>query len=200
MILRAAKQEAVYLFANTADTHVRVRYMHMNPKLLDADGILSGKTMKAGERLGLVANYNEYERGTTYHLHFDMQVPTRIGWVFVNPYMALVASYEQLIGARGMEIKDGDQVPPATTMPPVILNPDIKHAAAPTPVQSDATADTPKEAATPPALPEPKPPQTNVSERKNTQKADAHEAKPRKAKPRKRHVRRRHKRFTTAEE
>ena len=31
-ILRARKQEAVYLFINTASTHARVRYMHMNPK------------------------------------------------------------------------------------------------------------------------------------------------------------------------
>lgn len=200
MILRAAKQEAVYLFINTADAHVRVRYMHMNPKRLDADGVLSGKTVKAGEKLGLVANYNEYERGTTYHLHFDMQVPTRIGWVFVNPYMTLVASYEQLIGARGVEIKNGDPVPPIAAVPPVILNPDIKRATAAAPIQSDTATDAPKDAVVPPALPEPKPQQANVSERKNTQKADAHEAKPRKAKPRKRHVRRRHKRYTTAEE
>ena len=33
-----------------------------------------------------------------------MQVPTRDGWVFVNPYMTLVAAYERLIGARGDEI------------------------------------------------------------------------------------------------
>ncbi len=138
MILRARKQEAVYLFINTADTHVRVRYMHMNPKLLDADGVLSGLTMKAGDRLGLVANYNEYERGTTYHLHFDMQVPTKIGWVFVNPYMTLVNAYEQLIGARGTELKDGDAVPPAVAAAPVILDAGAAHAAVTGATQTDA--------------------------------------------------------------
>ena len=104
-ILRAPKQEAVYLFVNTANTHVRVRYIHMNPNQLDADGIVSGKLVHEGDLLGKVGNYNNRERGTTYHLHFDMQVPTRLGWVFVNPYMTLVSAYERLIGARGTEIK-----------------------------------------------------------------------------------------------
>ena len=35
-----------------------------------------------------------------------MQVPTKYGWVFVNPYMTLVAAYERLIGGRGTEIKE----------------------------------------------------------------------------------------------
>jgi hypothetical protein len=104
--------------------------MHMNPKTLDADGIVSGLAVRAGDRLGLVGNYNEYANGTTYHLHFDMQVPTRIGWVFVNPYMSLVAAYEQLIGARGTEIKHGDAVPPIAAVPPVILRPSIVPGAA----------------------------------------------------------------------
>ena len=86
--------------------------MHMNPNQLDADGIVSGKLVHEGDLLGKVGNYNNRERGTTYHLHFDMQVPTKLGWVFVNPYMTLVAAYERLIGARGTEIKDGDPVPP----------------------------------------------------------------------------------------
>ena len=34
-----------------------------------------------------------------------MQVPTKDGWVFVNPYMTLVAAYERLIGARGVELR-----------------------------------------------------------------------------------------------
>src|SRR5215470_12908675 len=46
------------------------------------------------------------EFGTTYHLHFDTQVMTKYGWVFVNPYMTLVAAYERLLGARGREIKE----------------------------------------------------------------------------------------------
>lgn len=129
-ILRARKQEAVYLFVNTADAHVRVRYMHMNPNLLDADGIVSGKLVHAGEAIGKVGNYNNGERGTTYHLHFDMQVPTKVGWVFVNPYMTLVSAYERLIGARGTEIKDGDPMPTLAGIPPVIQHPDEKPAEA----------------------------------------------------------------------
>jgi hypothetical protein len=123
-ILRARKQEAVYLFINTASTHARVRYMHMNPNQLDADGIVSGKLVHEGDLLGRVGNYNNGERGTTYHLHFDMQVPTKVGWVFVNPYMTLVSAYERLIGARGTEIKDGDAVPAVAGIPPVIQHPE----------------------------------------------------------------------------
>ena len=58
--------------------------------------------------IGKVGNFFKRERATTYHLHFDLQVPTRYGWVFVNPYMTLVASYERLIQARGQEIKEQD--------------------------------------------------------------------------------------------
>jgi murein DD-endopeptidase MepM/ murein hydrolase activator NlpD len=123
-ILRAPRQEAVYLFVNTANTHVRVRYIHMNPSQLDADGIVSGKLVHEGDLLGKVGNYNNRERGTTYHLHFDMQVPTRLGWVFVNPYMTLVSAYERLIGARGTEIKAGDAVPAVAGIPPAIRNPE----------------------------------------------------------------------------
>jgi hypothetical protein len=123
VILRARKQEALYLFINTPNTHMRVRYMHMNPNQLDSDGIVSGKLVQAGEVIGKVGNYNYKERGTTYHLHFDMQVPTKAGWVFVNPYMTLVAAYEHFIGARGTEIKDGDPIPPSTAVAPVIAHP-----------------------------------------------------------------------------
>lgn len=125
MILRARKQEAVFLFINTPDTHMRVRYMHMNPAQLDADGIVSGKPVAESDVIGKVGNFNGHERGTTYHLHFDMQVPTKIGWVFVNPYATLVTAYERLIGARGTEIKDGDPVPVSAVVPPVIEHPDL---------------------------------------------------------------------------
>ena len=109
MVLRARKQEAVFLFVNSPTAHVRLRYIHMNPKRLDEDGIVSGKRFAEGETIGMVGNYNDYERGTTYHLHFDMQAPTELGYVFVNPYMTLVSAYERLIGARGTEIKDVSQ-------------------------------------------------------------------------------------------
>ncbi|HEX3442432.1 MAG TPA: M23 family peptidase [Pseudolabrys sp.] len=120
MILREPKQEAVFVFVNTPDTHVRARYMHMSPNQLDADGVLSGRRLREGEVFGKVGNFNDGEHGTSYHLHFDMQVPTKTGWVFVNPYMTLVSAYEQLIGARGIEIKDGDPMPPIVSVPPVI--------------------------------------------------------------------------------
>jgi len=119
-ILRAAKQEAIFLFVNSPNAHVRLRYIHMSPGQLDADGIVSGRAVHEGDVLGKVGNYNEHERGTTYHLHFDMQVPTKVGWVFVNPYMTLVAAYEHLIGARGTEIKPGDPAPALASVPPVI--------------------------------------------------------------------------------
>jgi len=140
VILRARKQEAVYLFINTPNTHMRVRYMHMNPNQLDADGIVSGKQVAEGDVLGKVGNYNTKERGTTYHLHFDMQVPSRLGWVFVNPYMTLVTAYERLIGARGTEIKPGDPVPPATPVAPVIEHPAVVPASAEAPASSGAVA------------------------------------------------------------
>ena len=56
---------------------------------------------REGEIIGKVGNFLGGATATTYHLHFDLQVPTKYGWVFVNPYMTLVASYERLIEARG---------------------------------------------------------------------------------------------------
>lgn len=199
MILRAPKQEAVFLFINTPDTHVRVRYMHMHPRLLDADGVLSGRTVKAGERLGLVANYNEYERGTTYHLHFDMQVPTRIGWVFVNPYMSLVAAYEQLIGARGKEIKDGDPVPPAVAKAPVILNPGIARTPLPPTVQGRALPEGHTDSISM-RLPESRPMLPAIDAPEKRPGTRAHHVKPKQETPRKRHAHPRRKHTKTAQE
>jgi murein DD-endopeptidase MepM/ murein hydrolase activator NlpD len=141
VILRARRQEAVYLFINAPAVHARVRYMHMNPSQLDADGVVNGRRVHEGEVIGKVGNYNKNERGTTYHLHFDMQVPTKAGWVFVNPYMTLVAAYERLIGARGTEIKDGDQAPAIVGVPPVIMNPSDRPSVVQAPVvQTHASA------------------------------------------------------------
>ena len=103
-ILRRPKQEAVYLFVNTANEHIRFRYLHMLPRKMDEDNLLSGRRVHEGEVIGQVGNFNKREGGTSYHLHFDVQVPTRDGWVFVNPYMTLVAAYERLIGGRGEEV------------------------------------------------------------------------------------------------
>jgi hypothetical protein len=105
MVLRSAKQEAVILFVNAPGEHLRFRYLHMNPKLLDQDQVLSGRTLREGDIFGKVGNYDRRENGTTYHLHFDLQVPTREGWMFVNPYSMLVTAYERLIGGHGTELK-----------------------------------------------------------------------------------------------
>jgi Peptidase family M23 len=124
-ILRAPRQEAVYLIVNTPTEHIRFRYLHMRPRLLDAAGVLSGRRVTTGEILGQIGNYSQHENGTSYHVHFDIQVPTRAGWVYVSPYMTLVAAYERLIGGRGSEIS-GDVV--ASVAEKVITLASIRHA------------------------------------------------------------------------
>ncbi len=104
IVLRAPGQTALHIITNTATERVRFRYLHMYPKHLDHDGIVSGRVVHEGEVIGKVGNYLRRERATTYHLHFDMQVPTEYGWVFVNPYMSLVAAYERQIMGRGREL------------------------------------------------------------------------------------------------
>jgi hypothetical protein len=109
-ILRAPKQEAVFLVVNTANERIRFRYLHMRPVKMDADNLISGRLVNEGEVIGEIGNFDKREAGTSYHLHFDIQVPTRHGWVFVNPYMTLVAAYERLIGARGEQIIEPTQL------------------------------------------------------------------------------------------
>ena len=82
---------------------------------MDEDNLLSGRRVHEGEIIGEVSNFSMKEAGTSYHVHFDVQVPTKLGWVFVNPYMTLVAAYERLIGERGTEFSDPSVV--ATTDP-----------------------------------------------------------------------------------
>jgi murein DD-endopeptidase MepM/ murein hydrolase activator NlpD len=115
VLMRSPGDLALYLFVNRPGEHIRVRYLHMNPKMLDAAGMVSGRKVVEGEVLGAVSNYGSTESGTSYHLHFDAQVPTRAGWVFFNPYMTLVTAYERLIGARGQVVNDATFVslPPA---------------------------------------------------------------------------------------
>jgi pyruvate/2-oxoglutarate dehydrogenase complex dihydrolipoamide acyltransferase (E2) component len=90
----------------------------MHPKNFDAQGLVSGRIVREGEVIGQVGNYNRRQGGTTYHLHFDIQVPTAHGWVFVNPYMTLVAAYERLIHGRGEELKTEPRV--ATAAVPTV--------------------------------------------------------------------------------
>ncbi|SEP21604.1 Peptidase family M23 [Rhodopseudomonas pseudopalustris] len=111
VLIRSPKQQAVTLQVNTGREHIRFRYMHMNPWELDADGVLSGRRVAEGERFGVVGNYLDFPNGTTRHLHFDVQVFTPDGWLWVNPYTTLIAAYERLLGGRGREIlPDGQPV------------------------------------------------------------------------------------------
>jgi hypothetical protein len=103
LLIRSPKQQAATLQINTGNEHIRFRYMHMNPSAMDADGILNGRRVAEGEKIGVVSNYLDFPNGTSYHLHFDVQVFTRDGWIWVNPYTTLIASYERLIRGRGRE-------------------------------------------------------------------------------------------------
>jgi hypothetical protein len=121
--LRAPGDEALYLVVDAPGEHIRFRYLHMNPHMLDLAGMVSGRALTAGELLGPVGDYGAREGGTSYHLHFNVQVPTRQGWLFVNPYMTLVAAYERLIGARGQVVNGvalaGSAPAPSTDATPV---------------------------------------------------------------------------------
>jgi hypothetical protein len=104
VVIRGAKQQAATLQVNSRTEHIRFRYMHMNPAAMDADGILNGRHVVEGERIGVVSNYLDHPNGTSRHLHFDVQVFTRDGWIWVNPYVTLISAYERLIRGRGHEI------------------------------------------------------------------------------------------------
>ncbi|MGY3482480.1 hypothetical protein ACVW1C_000363 [Bradyrhizobium sp. USDA 4011] len=104
IVIRSAQQQAATLQVNTRTEHVRFRYMHMNPSVMDADGLLNGRRLSEGEKIGVASNYLDHPNGTSRHLHFDVQVFTRDGWLWVNPYTTLVSAYERLIRGRGREI------------------------------------------------------------------------------------------------
>lgn len=106
VLMRSPGDLALYLLVDKPGVHIRFRYLHMNPRMLDAAGIVSGRKVVEGEVLGAIGDYGRSEGGTSTHLHFDAQVPTRAGWVFVNPYMTLVSAYERLIAARGEPVSD----------------------------------------------------------------------------------------------
>jgi hypothetical protein len=115
----------VYIVVNDRNDHVRFRYLHMNPKFMDADGLLNGRQVSQGEIIGKVATWGDFESGTSYHIHFNIQVFTNIGWVWVSPYMTLVTAYERLIGARGRELMPGEPAPPTPDKPPAIMHPEL---------------------------------------------------------------------------
>lgn len=113
VLIRAPGQHALYLLLNSYNEHVRFRYMHMNPTRLDADGAVHGRRVTEGEKIGLLSNFQNRVGGTTSHLHFDLQVFTRDGWLWVNPYATLISAYERLIGGRGREYIPPSQPAPA---------------------------------------------------------------------------------------
>ena len=126
VLIRSPKQQAATLQINTRDEHIRFRYMHMNPASMDADGVLNGRQVEEGEKLGVVSNYLDHPNGTSRHLHFDVQVFTRDGWIWVNPYVTLIAAYERLIHGRGREIGPEMAGSPAVAhaLPEDVIHPD----------------------------------------------------------------------------
>jgi murein DD-endopeptidase MepM/ murein hydrolase activator NlpD len=128
IVIRSPKQQAATLQINTRTEHIRFRYMHMNPSALDADGVLNGRRVTEGEKIGVVSNYLDHPNGTTRHLHFDVQVFTRDGWIWVNPYVTLVSAYERLIHGRGREIG-----------PEIAAAPEVAHAKPEDAVHPDMT-------------------------------------------------------------
>lgn len=129
VLIRSPKQQAATLQINTGKEHIRFRYMHMNPSAMDADGVLNGRRVAEGEKIGVVSNYLDFPNGTSYHLHFDIQVFTRDGWIWVNPYTTLIASYERLIRGRGREIGTD---PPGTAAVAHAMPEDVlRHSARP---------------------------------------------------------------------
>jgi hypothetical protein len=125
VLIRSPKEQAATLQINTRNEHMRFRYMHMNPVSMDADGILNGRHVGEGEKIGVVSNYLDHPNGTSRHLHFDVQVFTRDGWLWVNPYVTLVSAYERLIRGRGRQIGPGSLPSPAVAhaLPQDVIHP-----------------------------------------------------------------------------
>ena len=129
VVIRSPKQQAATLQVNSRNEHIRFRYMHMNPATMDADGVLNGRHVDEAERIGVVSNYLDHPNGTSRHLHFDVQVFTRDGWLWVNPYVTLVSAYERLIRGRGREIGPESATSPAVAhaLPEDVLHPDTSE-------------------------------------------------------------------------
>ncbi len=129
VVIRSLKAQAATLQINTRNEHIRFRYMHMNPASMDADGILNGRHVEEGEKIGVVSNYLDRPNGTSRHLHFDVQVFTREGWLWVNPYVTLVSAYERLIRGRGREIGPEIALSPAVAhaLPQDVIRPDAQE-------------------------------------------------------------------------
>jgi murein DD-endopeptidase MepM/ murein hydrolase activator NlpD len=130
VLIRSPKQQAATLQINSRTEHIRFRYMHMNPSSMDADGVLNGRRVAEGEKIGVVSNYLDHPNGTTRHLHFDVQVFTRDGWLWVNPYVTLISAYERLIRGRGREFGPEPAAAPsavAHALPEDVIHPDVNE-------------------------------------------------------------------------
>jgi len=129
VLIRSLKQQAATLQINTRNEHIRFRYMHMNPAAMDADGVLNGRSVDEGEKIGVVSNYLDHPNGTSRHLHFDVQVFTRDGWLWVNPYVTLISAYERLIRGRGREFGPESTPTPAMAhaVPEDVIHPDTQE-------------------------------------------------------------------------
>lgn len=130
VVIRAPTDQAATLEVNSRTEHIRFRYMHMNPQALNAAGVLNGRIVAEGEKIGVISNYLDHPAGTSMHLHFDVQVFTRDGWIWVSPYVTLVSAYERLIRARGREIGPeiaGTAQPVAHTLPEDVIKPDLRE-------------------------------------------------------------------------
>ena len=57
VLMRDPGDRALYLVVDKPGEHIRFRYLHMNPQMLDAAGMVSGRTVAEGEVLGAVGNY-----------------------------------------------------------------------------------------------------------------------------------------------
>jgi len=90
---------------------------------------LNGRRVGEGEKIGVVSNFLDHPNGTSRHLHFDVQVFTRDGWIWVNPYVTLISAYERLIRGRGHEI--GPEIAAAPTvahaLPDDALRPNLQE-------------------------------------------------------------------------
>src|SRR4029077_2211894 len=96
VLIRTPGQQAATLQINGRNEHIRFRYMHMNPSTMDAEGVLNGRMVAEGEKIGVVSDYLEHSNSTAPRLRFDVQVFTRDGWIGVNPYVTLISAYERL--------------------------------------------------------------------------------------------------------
>jgi hypothetical protein len=55
MLIRSLRQRAATLQINSRTEHIRFRYMHMNRGRMDADGVLNGRRVAEGEKIGVVS-------------------------------------------------------------------------------------------------------------------------------------------------